>query len=155
MGEMQTRILDVGARTFGSESMYSDRERALRFLEEALELSQAAGLDIADADRLKHHVFSRPKGELKQELGGAGVTLYALATAHWIDLDTAIATETNRIEANIDKIRTKAAKKPDFLFAVRPIAPALETLDGGERMKGEAYPFSFGGGEDKMPKGVA
>jgi hypothetical protein len=123
MGEMQQRVVDVGAQAFGAESMYEARERANRFAEEAAELLQASGMPLERLIELATYVYGRPKGNLKQEFGGVGVTLYAFANAHWIDLDHVVETEITRVEQNIGKIRAKAAKKPDFLFHTRPIAP--------------------------------
>ena len=56
-------------------SVRSDRaERTHRFLEEALELAQANGCSRDDAVALVDYVFSRAKGDPKQEVGGVMVT---------------------------------------------------------------------------------
>lgn len=123
MDNIQYKIISVGADVFGRDSMESVRERESRFAEEAAELLQASGMPLERLIEIATHKYAEPKGNLRQEFGGAGVTLYALANSHWIDLDTVVETEITRVAANKEKIRAKAAKKPDFLFAVRPLAP--------------------------------
>lgn len=53
--------------------------RARRFLEEAVELAQAAGVTAEEADAVRAYVFSRPAGDIRQEIGGVMVTLSCLA----------------------------------------------------------------------------
>lgn len=123
MIDLQRRNDEVARRAFGDESLSNVRERENRFAEEACELLQASGMKLERLIELATYVYGRPKGNLAQEFGGAGVTMMALADVNFIHLESAVITEINRLEANIEKIRAKAAKKPDFLFAVRPIAP--------------------------------
>lgn len=84
---------------FGDQVTYNTRERALRFLEEAIELAQAAGLDQADVQGLADYVMSRPKGEPAQEVGGVMLTLYTLCAALDVDADQAFTCEMNRVWA--------------------------------------------------------
>lgn len=91
----------------------SDRvERNQRFIEEALELVQACGATREDCHKLVDYVFSRPVGELKQEVGGAVLTLTALCLANNVDMDECGETELARVWTKIDKIREKQASKP-------------------------------------------
>jgi hypothetical protein len=83
-----------------------------RFLEEALELSQASGCSSEDAHRLVDYVFSRPVGRLEPEVGGVMVTLAALCAAAGIDLKNAADRELERNWSRIDAIRRKQANKP-------------------------------------------
>jgi len=87
-------------------------ERNHRFLEEALELVQAIGCTQSEAHQLVDYVFSRPKGEPSQELGGVLVTLNALATAFPMPVDYCGEKELTRVWGKIDKIRAKQATKP-------------------------------------------
>lgn len=61
-------------------------ERILRFFEEATELAQACGLSSAKAKHIVDYVYSRPVGDVTQEVGGVGVTLLGLCAS--LDLDT-------------------------------------------------------------------
>ncbi len=58
------------------------------------------------------YVFDRPIGEPEQELGGALVTLTALANCHDMHLMQAGENELARVWTKIDKIRAKQAAKP-------------------------------------------
>lgn len=115
----QDEIVRIGTDVFGFPAMTDKRERALRFLEEALELVQACGLKESDVQRMSYHVFSRDAGDTDQELGGAGVTLYALAHARGFNLETLVDHEIARVARNKDKIRKKSALKPDNIFSTR------------------------------------
>src|ERR1700743_2608599 len=66
---------------FGEQISNDITERNHRFLEEALELVQSTGCVASEAHQLVDYVFSRPIGEVNQELGGVMVTLAALCYA--------------------------------------------------------------------------
>lgn len=93
----QHRVNAWCAEAFGSDHAASVPERALRLIEEALEAAQAAGINSAMAHRLVDHVYSRPTGELEQELGGVGLTLLALASAAGLDADHTEQQELDRV----------------------------------------------------------
>jgi hypothetical protein len=88
------------------------RERAHRFLEEALELAQATGCTADDAHALVGYVFGRPQGETVQEVGGVMVTLAGLCSASNVNMDAAGATELERNWRRIELIRAKQKSKP-------------------------------------------
>ncbi len=71
---LQTQAYLWVVSTFGV-AVAQPRERAMRFIEEAIELAQAAGITFDEVARLVTYVFSRPVGEPAQEVGGVGVTL--------------------------------------------------------------------------------
>ena len=97
---------------FGSSVTYDKQERNHRFLEESLELVQACGCTAGEAHQLVDYVFNRAVGEPLQETGGVLVTLAALCNANTINMNSAAATELDRIWANIGSIRLKQASKP-------------------------------------------
>lgn len=97
---------------FGGAVAADKEERNHRFLEEALELVQAAGCTKSEAIQLVDYVYNRPAGELAQEVGGALVTLAALCNAHDIDLLDASEVELKRCYTKIEKIRAKQKAKP-------------------------------------------
>lgn len=82
---------------FGDEHASSLPQRGIRFLEEAIELAQAAGCDLAMCHKLLDFVFSRPVGDLRQEMGGVGLTLLCLASAAGDDADQAEVNELARV----------------------------------------------------------
>lgn len=87
------------AAAFGADHASSVPQRAVRLLEEVLEAYQAAGADKMMAHSLVDYVFSRPVGEMDQELGGIGVTLLALAAAAGHDAEAAETKEVMRVLA--------------------------------------------------------
>ena len=82
---------------FGPHVQNDRRERAMRVLEEAIELAQAIGISIFDAGKLVEHVYARPAGDADQELAGVGVTSLAMAQCLGIDLEEVIDLEIDRI----------------------------------------------------------
>lgn len=87
-------------------------ERGRRMLEEAVELAQAVGVTREDAVRLVDYVFARPPGVPYQELGGAGMTLLALAQAVGISADDAEQVELERVLAKSrEYFRTRQREK--------------------------------------------
>ncbi len=74
-------------------------ERTQRFLEEALELAQATGsVSVEQVHRLVDYVFQRPVGDVTQELGGAYVSLRALAAVLQRDAGKLGLNELKRIQ---------------------------------------------------------
>ena len=108
----QEAIRDWMMVCFGKQIAHDKVERNYRFLEEALELVQSAGASKEDAQRVVEYVYSRPAGELHQEIGGVMVTLAALCDAHGEDMDVCGLIELGRIWKCMDKIRAKQAQKP-------------------------------------------
>jgi len=88
------------------------QERVARVLEEALELAQAHDLPLYTIHRLIDRVWSRPKGDPAQELGGLGVTLLGYAEAAGLDADEQESIELARV-LNVDpeKFRIKHDQK--------------------------------------------
>lgn len=108
----QTSVYNWGLTCFGA-SIINDRvERNHRFLEEALELVQAAGCTATEAHALVDYVYSRPAGELAQELGGTMTTLASLANAHGLDMQAAGDAELQSCWERLEQIRAKQAAKP-------------------------------------------
>jgi exonuclease VII small subunit len=97
---------------FGPEISADKLERGDRFLEEALELLQSVDYPRERIASLSSYVWSRPKGEPSQEVGGVMVTLAAFCLAHGLDMHEAGETELARIWTKVEKIRAKQAAKP-------------------------------------------
>jgi hypothetical protein len=95
--ERQNDVFAWTRAAFGVEHATSLPQRGLRLLEESIEAFQSAGGDADMAHRLVDFVFSRPIGELGQELGGVGLTLLALAAAAGRSADEEEVRELNRV----------------------------------------------------------
>lgn len=109
----QAAILLWAVRTFGSETALDKKERSLRFLEEALEVVQSLDLPKEDCLRMVDYVYSRDKGGPCSEIGGALVTLRALAEFLELNSDECLRQEFNRINTPsvIERCRRKQAQK--------------------------------------------
>lgn len=75
-----TRIaFEWGERCFGKSHMRDPAIRALRLAEEAVELTQACNVDKDMMHKLVDTVYSRPRGDEHQELGGVLLTASVMA----------------------------------------------------------------------------
>lgn len=95
----------------------SEETRLLRFLEESLELCQAAGLSKLQVYNVFEYVYKRPPGQPAQEVGGVMITLAAYCNRANIDMVTEGWREYYRIDMPEmrEKIRNKQATKPNGL----------------------------------------
>lgn len=109
----QARVDSWVHATLGTSRASDPIERCRRFLEEALELVQAVGLHLPEAQRLLDYVYRRPGGEMHQELGGVSVTLHALANAINLDVQIEAERELDRCHEKAVEIRTKDARKKE------------------------------------------
>lgn len=109
----QARVYDWMQECFRRPDSLFPEQRSFRFLEEALELAQASGTGREDALRLVDYVYSRPPGEIYQEIGGVMVSLAGLATSVGHSMENAAETELNRCRENTERIRAKDLAKPE------------------------------------------
>lgn len=107
------------------EPLLTDREeRALRLVEEAIELAQAEGIPYAHIVNVAQRVYSRPAGEPAQEMGGVMVCAHAWAIAAEESLAALTEREVSRIEAVPAEVtRAKHDAKADAGTARRSEAP--------------------------------
>ena len=114
MGEQMIRqqaLLAWAVDTFG-EVANSPTERALRLIEEAAEVVQTVGLTKEEAIRVIERVYSRPAGELGNELGGLVMTAECLAEVMKHDLYLQADAEYLRITSIPKEVwRRKHAEK--------------------------------------------
>lgn len=111
-------------RCFGPDHVNSPEQRAVRFLEEAIELYQATGADREMALKLVNFVFDRPVGDVENELGGVGLTLLLIANATGHDADAAEEKELLRVlEKPRGEFAARNQKKNDagFLATAYPV----------------------------------
>lgn len=117
----QDAVREWCVEAFGVEVADNIATRCWRFFEEASELCQALGMTKADAEKLINYTWSRPVGEPHQEMGGAMVTLGALAGPAGLDMNACGNTELARCWENIDKIRAKQASKAKLGLGEGPL----------------------------------
>lgn len=94
---MQKQVSKWVSTRFGNACLLDKKERAMRVLEEALELAQASGVNSMDVKVILNHVYARPVGEVAQEHAGVLVSLLASATANGLYLDLETESEIARI----------------------------------------------------------
>lgn len=108
-GDYQKRAGDWASACFGEDAAINHFHRRSRFIEEALELHQAAGGTADEVIQLVKHVYNKPTGEPHQEVGGAMVTLATLCNAMGVDLLHAGEDELARVWEEFPRIRAKQA----------------------------------------------
>lgn len=88
MNALSRLNLDWAIRCFGTKHVYDPKVRALRIVEEAVELAQAVGVDIKKINACVHQVYQKDRGNVLQEVEGVVMTTACFAAAHLImDLD--------------------------------------------------------------------
>ena len=97
--ERQAAVLEWVERTFGHDVAWHPGERLARFVEEALELAQACGMEQSDVQSLAAHVYAKPPGRIEREFGGVGITLLGLAAVYGVHADECEAAELERVLA--------------------------------------------------------
>ena len=128
----QPRIAAWVRKVFTEAEAQNAPERALRLVEEAVELAQACGVERDALHRLVDYVLARPVGDPAQEVAGTMVTLYALAQAINVDADDAFENEVSRIQQPevIDRVRRRQHEKRAALVALDPVVRPIEDLPG-------------------------
>lgn len=116
---------------FGAESAADTVIRTHRFIEEAVELAQAMRVPKDEVLQIVDYVYSRPIGDVHQEVGGTITTLTALCNSVKLPLRWAAVTELIRDWDKIDLIRQKSKTKPSFRSA--PPLPDLTPIEIFER----------------------
>lgn len=86
-------------RSFGKEHVGNYAIRALRTLEESAELAQALGVPPETALKCIETVYSRPPGDIDQEIGGVLLTTVILCESRGVEPDAILETELARVLA--------------------------------------------------------
>src|SRR5207344_1889032 len=105
--QRQMAVYEWVQLAFGPEHANSVSQRSVRFLEEAIELYQAAnanaemGRDTARnmAHKLIDYIFDRPAGILHREIGQVGLTLLSVAAAAEYNAEAEERLEVERVMA--------------------------------------------------------
>lgn len=82
---------------FPEQEVTSLAMRSYRSLEEQFELAQFCKVPLYKIITLAHHVYSKPVGDGKQELGGCGIALLVLASIMGVSAEECEETEFNRV----------------------------------------------------------
>lgn len=96
-GEWQREVLEWAVDKFG-EIARDPRERAMRFIEEAVELAQTQGVTDIDLGRICRRVFTRPAGDVAKEIGQVGMTFEAMAENIGHKVAPLVAAEIERVK---------------------------------------------------------
>lgn len=108
-GKNQARVAAWILETFGIEFLRNGHERTLRAIEEVVELAQAAGVTKEVVHRVVDYVFSRPAGDVEQEIAGSLVTIYGAATALGVDAQAELEKELARI--NTPEVKERCRRR--------------------------------------------
>ena len=120
---------DWAVRSFPGQ-MNNQKTRALRLVEEAIELCQAVGVDEGDVLKTLAHVYAGEPGEPYQEMGGVLLTAFLMARclepqSSPLDIfsdelrrvlakDPAIWAARNANKVNVDVARPGSLERPDW-----------------------------------------
>lgn len=101
------------SQCLGTAALFNRKERALRLLEEALELAQAEGIEPMMVEKLFRHVYAKPKGDPRQEAAGVGTCLFSWAIAAGERLGHVIFEELERVSDPVvmENVRIKNMEK--------------------------------------------
>lgn len=109
--EFQQQARDWAYEVFGAEICENQHERSLRFIEEAIELAQAANCPKEDVLKLVDEVYGKTRGNVINEAGDCLLCLSLLCTMHGISLSEASNKVLLRVVNNKEAIRKKALAK--------------------------------------------
>ncbi len=93
-----SRALNWAVETFGPVAL-DPEERAMRFVEEAIELAHSLGLSSETLSAISQRVYGREAGKVPREMGQAQLTLELLSKAINVDLDAEAMQEFYRIQS--------------------------------------------------------
>lgn len=136
----QDRVGEWVVACFGRPLLFNRRERSRRFIEEALELVQAAGLTRDDVLELVVYVYGRPIGDLSQEVGGVMNCLASLCIAADVDMDDCAEREMQRVWAKMSEIRAKHQAKIAAGVSERGGLPRVATEAEAQRGLNDTWP---------------
>lgn len=97
METLQGLIYNWTVAMFGSARATSKKERALRFIEEEVELVQALGLNHEEVAAVVNRNYQADVGNVAKELAQTQFTLYPLAESIGEDAEELCRSEFNRV----------------------------------------------------------
>lgn len=127
---LQERVAEWVRTRIGPAHM-DRKERAMRLLEEAIELAQAEGITSTQVWNQMNHVYHRAPGIPAQEAGGVAVCLLGWCASSGVQLLDIASAEVERIEAKpIEEIRGSLARKADADLVTAINALPVDALEG-------------------------
>lgn len=122
--DRQRAVVKWAGETFGKDSLTSV-ERAMRVIEEAVELVQAEGIPIGRVLAVVDHVYKKSPGDPAQEAGGLGVTLLAYCAVRGLSAEQEETREVERVLA-IDPAYFRARHNAKAVAGIAVHAPGPE-----------------------------
>lgn len=118
--ERQQEVVKWAINAFGHEEATSIKQRGLRYAEESIEVAQAAGIEREKLHELVDYIYNKDIGDLRSEIGGAGIVLLALADAAGVSADEEEERELNRILSKpVEYWRKRNAVKNEAGFSAK------------------------------------
>lgn len=109
--QFQALVVQWFIACFSKKEIDDNLERGLRFGEEAIEALQSGDIPEEVVIKLVQHVYSRPKGEFKQEVGGIMTTLAIWCENKDVNMFECGFEELDRVWTKIPLIREKQKAK--------------------------------------------
>ena len=112
--EIITRLAcDWVQRCFGDNVLNNKQERALRLMEETIELAQSVGVSLDKVYALGTHVYARPRGDPNREIGSVLLTAVVMSrTLGWNDPTNPLLAELRRVlDTDVDKFKKRWQEK--------------------------------------------
>lgn len=106
IAEYQEKIKIWDEETFGVKKDHSPTV-AIRVLEEVIELCQCHDIDIETMLKVIDQVYSKPVGEISQEVAGILVSLLNYSNHAGVNAEESLLKELVRIEIDKELIREK------------------------------------------------
>jgi hypothetical protein len=131
LGKRPAEFLAWAREMFGPVALVRG-ERLLRFVEEAIELAHAEGMERLVLDKVAERVYSRPAGDTPKEIGQAQACLETFAKNIGLSSDAEAQREWERVQS-IPKTEwdRRHAAKQKIGIALSP-SVAVERQGGGE-----------------------
>jgi len=119
-----TAFLAWACATFGPVAKVRS-ERLMRFVEEAIELAHADGMERSMLDAIAGRIYGRDRGEIKQEIGQAQACLETYAESIGESADALAEIEWQRVQSipQSEWERRHAAKQAIGIALSRPQRP--------------------------------
>lgn len=104
---LQTIATAWAYKVFGRKVVDNVNDRALRVVEEAVELAQTCHVPVEQIHRLIDTVYARPTGGFSKEVGGVLVTLSVLCSSQRYSMFHCWHSEIERIIGTPDEVFQK------------------------------------------------
>lgn len=115
MKHLQALASSWAVLAFGKAHVTNSKIRALRLLEEAIELAQAEGVQRHMIDHCTEVVYSRPVGLANQEIGGVLMTAAVYCSCRGMDIEEVLKNELDRVLAKpLEKFAKRNQDKIDL-----------------------------------------